>query len=146
MAIMKTEIINQLSNLFDGYVWYGPTILETINQVRPEAASNHYRDSHSIQELIEHMASWRRFVIEKLNGNHQYEVTEETNFTSSKNLSDSIQKLKATQVELMDAIRKFPEDRLSETVPSREYTFQFMLTGIAQHDLYHLGQIALLNR
>jgi hypothetical protein len=31
-------------------------------------------------------------------------------------------------------------------VPSREYSFQTMLHGIVHHELYHLGQIALLKR
>jgi hypothetical protein len=92
------------------------------------------------------MATWRKFVIERLNGNTTYEVSEEVNFASPTDLSSTIQELKLTQQNLLNAIKNFPEEKLREKVPTREYSFQTMLHGILHHDLYHLGQIALLNR
>ena len=40
----------------------------------------------------------------------------------------------------------FPDSRLQEQVPGKTetyYTFYYMLSGIAQHELYHAGHIAL---
>ena len=38
------------------------------------------------------------------------------------------------------------ESRLSEIVPGREFNFYFLLHGVAQHTIYHAGQIAVLKR
>jgi hypothetical protein len=39
-----------------------------------------------------------------------------------------------------------PESRLRDRVPGKKYNFYFMLHGMAQHELYHAGQIAILNK
>jgi hypothetical protein len=36
--------------------------------------------------------------------------------------------------------------RLNEIVPGRDYSFYFLAHGIAQHNAYHGGQIALLRK
>jgi hypothetical protein len=68
------------------------------------------------------------------------------NFSSPTDLQSTIQELKNTQQSLLEAIKKVPEEKLSDKVLKREYSFQNMLHGILHHDLYHLGQITLLNR
>jgi hypothetical protein len=52
---------------------------------------------------------------------------------------------------LRDAIREFPPTRLSEpvegvSVAGRTDSFYGMLHGLAQHDAYHTGQIAMLKK
>jgi len=37
-----------------------------------------------------------------------------------------------------------PDDRLSDTVPGRDYPFHFLLHGVVQHSLHHAGQMAML--
>lgn len=57
-----------------------------------------------------------------------------------------VAELDKTQQELIKAIRQFPESRLNEKVPNREYDFLTLLHGIIHHDIYHIGQIRLLLR
>ena len=47
---------------------------------------------------------------------------------------------------LAEAISGFPETRLKDTVPGREYDFYYLFHGIVQHSLFHGGQIAMLRR
>ena len=48
---------------------------------------------------------------------------------------------------MVAAARVFPEGRLIEIVPGQErFNFYFLLHGIVQHNAYHAGQIALLQR
>jgi hypothetical protein len=45
------------------------------------------------------------------------------------------------------AILETKEDSfLKEIVPGREFNFRFMLNGLIQHNIYHLGQIAYLKK
>jgi uncharacterized damage-inducible protein DinB len=146
MKSQKEIIVRQLDRAFNGPAWHGPSVMETLNKISNTTASNSFKDSHTIIQLIAHMATWRRFVIERLNGNTTYEVSEEMNFYSPPDLPSTIQELTNTQQNLLEAIKNFPEEKLRNKVPTREYSFQTMLHGILHHDLYHLGQITLLNR
>jgi len=58
----------------------------------------------------------------------------------------AITQLEQSQKKLLEAIQFFPEASLSNPVPGRQYSFSHMLYGILQHDVYHLGQIALIRR
>jgi uncharacterized damage-inducible protein DinB len=142
----KEMLIRQLDRVFNGPAWHGPSVVETLNQITEAHTLNKFKDSHTLIQLIAHMATWRRFVIERLNGNGAFDVTEEQNFVTPTDLLETIQLLKNTQQELVMAIENFPEERLKDKVDSRNYSFQTMLHGILHHDLYHLGQIGLLKR
>ena len=144
---MQIKIITrQLERTFNGPAWHGPSVLETLDKVTAAHSQHHFRDSHTIIQLIAHMATWRKFVAEHLKGNDEYDVKDGMNFPSPTNLNETIQQLKNTQEELMAALKQFPEEKMRDKVPTREYSFQTMLHGIIHHDLYHLGQITLLNR
>ncbi len=45
---------------------------------------------------------------------------------------------------LRQAVASFPEARLGETVPGREYTFYVILHGAIEHALYHAVQAEML--
>lgn len=45
---------------------------------------------------------------------------------------------------LRQAVAAFPEARLSDVVPGREYTYYVLLHGVVEHTLYHAGQIEML--
>ena len=142
---MKTQyIIRQLEMIFTGPAWHGLTMMETLEQIKEVNVNNKFKNGHSVIQIISHMTAWRKFVIEQLRGNSDYEVSEEANFLLPTDLNKTIQTLIDSQRELIDAIESFPEENLKGIVPSRDYSFQFMLHGIAHHDLYHIGQMALL--
>jgi hypothetical protein len=48
--------------------------------------------------------------------------------------------------QLVEAVRKFPEERIEDLVPGREFNYYFLLHGVAQHNIYHAGQIAIAQR
>jgi len=46
-------------------------------------------------------------------------------------------------------VTSFSDSRLDDRVPGKQqkfYNFYYMLYGIAQHQLYHAGQIAILKK
>lgn len=139
-------IIRQLERVFNGPAWHGPSVAETLDTLVEETKKSSFKNSHTILELIGHMTAWRKFVIARLKGDEAYSVSDEMNFPSQTDLTKTIKQLKDSQQELISAIGSFPEDRLKEKVAGKEYSYQTMLHGILHHDLYHLGQIGLLNR
>ena len=55
------------------------------------------------------------------------------------------EKLQNTQDSLLHRLSQESDELLEKIVPGKDYTFGPILTSIAQHDIYHLGQIAMLN-
>lgn len=144
--MQNESIVKKLKGLFDGPAWHGPSIVEVLNKISNDHANNAFKDSHTIIEIIGHMTVWRKFVIEKLNGNESFDVSEEENFPRLTDLDLAIEALRENQRDLIECISNFSENKLSETVSGRSYSFKIMLNGIIHHDLYHLGQLSLLSR
>ena len=139
------KIKKLIERSFDQQPWYGPSVVETLKDITPQSAFNRLPNSHSIIELVCHMTSWRNFVSDQLMGNAR-EVSDDENFPRPGSWDEAFTELKNSQANLLKAMDSFPENRLNDKVPLREYRFHFMLNGIVQHDIYHVGQIALLKK
>jgi len=58
-----------------------------------------------------------------------------------------LEQLKSTHKKIVELLNQKADDSfLGDIVPLREYNFRFMLNGLIQHNIYHLGQIAYLNK
>jgi len=142
------RILRLVNKTFHKGAWHGPTVLEVLAQVSPALANARAGKSHSIMELVLHMNSWRNFATRRLSGDAVYQVSEDANFPTPGSMTwgEAVKKLEESQRELEDAVRAFPEEKLTELVPgaSHKYTFYTLLHGIIQHDIYHIGQIQLI--
>jgi hypothetical protein len=141
------KIIRLLNKSFDKGAWHGPTVREILAQVKNENVFNRLPNTHSIIELVAHMTSWRNYVTRRILGDSEFTVSDELNFPTSTDWSKVMGDLEKSHSELIAALENFPAEKLSELVPaaSHKYTFYTMLHGIIHHDLYHAGQIILIN-
>ena len=142
------RIARMLEKTWDKSPWYGPSIKSILAEVTAKEASQRAGQSHSIIELVLHMASWRGFVVSRLRGDNEFQVEEADNFPTPGSWADAIKKLEQSQQELVAAAKEFPDTRLGELVPhaSHKYTYYTLLHGILQHDIYHIGQIQLIRK
>jgi uncharacterized damage-inducible protein DinB len=153
---MTTElhrITSLLRATFEGEPWHGPSVKSTLKEITASQASDRPLSAcHTIHELISHMTAWRTFTSEKLSGQGEYDITtSEQDWPATVNDSEdawqqTLLKLENSQQQLLAALSKATDDKLRETVLGRKYDFYFLLHGIIQHDLYHLGQIAMLKK
>ena len=103
-------------------------------------------------ELVKHVTAWRIFALEKLRGNTGYDIaTPEQDWPPTGTITETrwqqiLSELSASQRQLLETLSLVDDEKLLETVPGREYDFYFLLHGVIQHDLYHLGQMALLKK
>lgn len=145
-------IAEQLRRAFEGDAWHGPALLEILQDMdAAKAAAKPLPDVHSIWELALHVAVWdsvgcRRLAGEKCqpDGTDNFPLVPKraTNAAWRK----AVAQLKRSHDVLVKTVRALPESRLRERVPGKRYDFYFMLHGIAQHELYHAGQIAILKK
>jgi uncharacterized damage-inducible protein DinB len=146
------RISEQLRNAFEGEAWHGPAVLELLADVDAATAAAHrLPDVHSIWELALHIAAWddavnRRIVLRKA-----LQLNDAENFPAVLDMSAAAWKkavahVKKKHAELLRTVTALPDQRLTERVPGKKYDIRFMLEGVAQHELYHAGQIAILKK
>lgn len=147
------RIIKTIEATYDGKGWFGDNILQQLEGVDAAKASNiPEKLNHSIAEIIHHMMAWRLFIVEKLNGNAEYEVWDtDLNWVKINNLNETDwttlkSQLAENQQLLIDTIHQKAEQQMDNKVEGRSYNFRLMLHGISQHDIYHIGQISLVKK
>jgi len=55
-----------------------------------------------------------------------------------------IAELKKIHDDILEQLNRKPDSWLYEHVLGKEYTNVYMINGLVQHDIYHLGQINVL--
>lgn len=146
------RIADQLRRAFAGDAWHGPAVLELLSDVDPATAAAHsLPDVHSIWELVLHIAAWDGAVHRRLTTGKAVVLSDAQNFPPVKDKSGvawkkAVTHLRATHKGLIGTVSTLPDSRLAERVPGKDYDIYFMLHGVAQHELYHAGQIAILRK
>jgi uncharacterized damage-inducible protein DinB len=144
-----TEIQNLgklLQRVYTGKAWHGPCIMDVLKDVDDISATKKVGESHSIIQLVLHMASWRTFVSKRLLGDTTFELSDDDNFPSATTWAAALHKLEVSQAELLKAIDSLTADMLNEQVANRKYDYYVLLHGIIHHDIYHIGQILLIKK
>ena len=148
------RIADQLRRAFDGEAWHGPSVLELLKDVDAHQASRHpAKNLHNIWEIVRHINVWDNAALVRMAG----KVTQPTGDDDWPPVTDTgkeawkktVADLTRTHNELVKQVEALPEKHLKEQVPGKKqdfYNFYYMLHGIAQHELYHAGQIAILKK
>jgi uncharacterized damage-inducible protein DinB len=145
------RIADQLRRAFDGSAWHGPALLELLEDVdAATAAAKPFRNVHSIWELTMHVAAWDSAILRRLAG-EKLQLSASQNFPRVERPTElawrkTVADLKRTHQTLVKTVASLPDSRLSDRVPGKRYDFHFMLHGVAQHELYHAGQVAILKK
>jgi hypothetical protein len=112
------------------------------------AAKHPIPDAHSIHEIVLHVITWLTLATGALRGEPipEWPFPEDWPPTSDTEWWSSVERLKRSTDDLVEAAGGLSDDALSGTVPGRDFDTYFLLHGIAQHNGYHGGQIALLKK
>lgn len=144
-------IADQLYRAFYGQAWHGPALMELLEDIDVKtAAAKPLADVHSIWELVLHVAAWDRAGVKRLGG-HQCQLKGRQNFPPVPEPTEiewkkAVKHTKETHDLLVETVKGLSDKRLRDRVPGKRYDFYHMLHGIAQHELYHAGQIAILKK
>jgi uncharacterized damage-inducible protein DinB len=147
----KKRTLELLDRAHREQAWHGPALLETLKDVTPAmAAKRVVKGAHTIWELVDHVASWNAIVAERLAGKPP-QVTPEMNFPKTPRPTPaawkkSLARLAASQRKFRAAVAKFPEAQLGRIRPGTKLSWNVLIHGQIQHQLYHAGQIAMLRR
>jgi uncharacterized damage-inducible protein DinB len=145
------RIADQLQRAFYGPAWHGPAVIEVLEDVNATmATAKPIVNVHSIWELLLHVAVWDQAALTRLGGS-KCQPTGEANFPPVMKANEAawrktIADAKRTHDRLVRTVSRISDERLRDRVPGKRYAFYHMLHGIAQHELYHAGQMAILKK
>ena len=147
----KKRTLELLDRAYRAKAWHGPALLETLDGVDASmAAKRVVKGAHTIWELVDHLGSWNAIVAERLAGKTP-QVTPDVNFPRTPSPTPatwkkSLARLAASQRKFRAAVAKFPEAQLGRIRPGTKTSWNVLIHGQIQHQLYHAGQIAMLRR
>jgi len=146
------RILDQMDRSFEGDAWHGPPLKPLLDGMTAEDAAKHpIHAAHSIWELVLHVTAWNTIVHEELAG-ASAQITPELDWPPVWEATDiqwqrAVQNLVEARGRLRRAVEGFRDEQLDERPSKRTNNSRYvMLHGIVQHDLYHVGQIALLRK
>jgi uncharacterized damage-inducible protein DinB len=146
-----SRIADQLRRAFEGDAWHGPALLELLQDLDPaSAAAKPVPAVHSIWELVLHIAAWDGAALRRIAG-ETIQLTGDANFPVVPKPTEAawrkaVAHARRTHDTLVKTVASLPESRLRDRVPGKKYDFYHLLHGVAQHELYHAGQIAILKK
>ena len=146
------SLADQIEKSIIGPAWYGPSLMEAINEVNAEDALFRLDEgSHNIWQQVWHLNNWIRVCHNRLNGKETPWLPEEEDWPSTRALNEEEWKrtkdtVLASHKEFVAAARRVPDSKLNQQVPGKDYSVGFMLQGITQHVAYHTGQIVLVKK
>ena len=157
MTFPLDAVLAQLEATHAGAPWYGTSrmaMLETVSA--EEARTVPPGGGPCIWALVLHMTSWTREVTRRLAG-QPADVPGEGDWPplparrGAREWGVALRRLDDAHQHLLDVARSVPRVRWHDPVPwvdgdPGETTFAETLVGIAQHDAYHIGQVASVLR
>jgi uncharacterized damage-inducible protein DinB len=152
------RIRDQMERAFDGDPWCGPSLMSVLGDVSSELAARRVPGiSHSIWEIVLHVSAWQGAVARRIVG-EPVAMPEEGDWQTIDDQGDpawqdTVRGLGDSHRRLTKALGSLDDSSLDRKVgDSRDpemgsgMTAYANLQGIAQHAMYHAGQIAILKK
>ena len=152
------RIARELEEAHGGTPWHGPSRASVLADITPvEASWQPSPKAHSIWALVLHMSAWTGEVTRRLREGDP-RLPAEGDWPappppSSASWRATLAALADAHRGAIEAVRTCSPARLDQRAGSSDdasvgggVTCRVMLHGLAQHDAYHTGQIAMLKR
>ncbi len=146
------SIIEGLEETLSGQPWYGKSFQALAADVQGDKIyTKPNPQSHSLADLLYHMITWADFTLLRLRKKEQdmndveamdwrqIDPAVHTWEKGTKEFGDIISAI-------VEELKTFDPAGLEEKVDYREYNFRVLLNGLVQHAIYHLGQVAYVNK
>jgi uncharacterized damage-inducible protein DinB len=143
------RIADQLRRSQQGNAWHGPAVGELLKDVDSALAQRRLLPgAHNLWELVLHITAWQAATVRAVKGDKMPQLDGPDDWPAAghteQDWRNAVERLEHVNEELVSSLTSFPDERLGNTVPGREYSFYYLLHGVAQHNLYHAGQMAML--
>lgn len=150
---LNEQFTTQLRQLYEKGAWFGDTYQEKLEGVTADKAFQQPGPGvHSIAELVAHVIYWRRTLIRKLQGEKEFagKLEHPDNWPAVADLKKKgwpaiLREFGETQEQLLSLLGA-AKPGLFDTEFSPGNSMFYVVEGIIQHDIYHLGQLGLVKK
>ena len=151
ITFMGTEagsIAGELDRSWRGGGWSGLGLREILAGVDETSAAwkPPAEGVHSIWELLLHASCWERSVLARARGEENTPSDAENFSAPVGSWEGALSDADALHDSLVTAVRTLSLEKLGTRAAGCPYSVRFMLHGVAQHNLYHAGQMALMKK
>ncbi len=148
-----TSIADSMQEILSGEPWYGKSCMTLFNEID---ASTVYQKptegSHSLIELLYHMVTWAEFTQHRLekDKNMDMQTFEALDWRRTNpeihTWNSGIADFTVAINKIIQLLKNSDDTLLEDIVDYRDYNFRYLLNGLIQHNIYHLGQMAYLKK
>lgn len=142
-----------LEDVMQGEPWFGRAVFTLLGEVDPSKVYTHPNNNeHSLIELLYHVITWASFTEQRILRNNEQDMKAFENMDWRKispethTWKGAVAELKSILKRIVVLLKEKDDSFLDEKVDYRDYDFRFLITGMTEHTIYHLGQIAYLNK
>ncbi len=147
--VLINNIIRELNEIQEGSLWFDQSFKEKLDLLPEEIAfAKPLPQVHCVAEHVAHMLAWRKECLlryngqrtELMNGPEDWKDNESLRKTGWNHLKQALYDSRIDLIKLFDG----KDDTYLDTpFPDTEYNNHYLIEGILQHDIYHLGQIGV---
>lgn len=149
------QILQQLLDLQNGKLWMGDNFERKINSITEQQAFTKPSPTmHSVAELLAHLTAWNDDLILKIkNGIGKLKDDDEQNWPGN----DKLRKLGWNEIKrkyresfsqaislLKEKEDSFLKEKYYDQDFKAEFEYSFVVNGMLQHNIYHLGQMGIV--
>jgi uncharacterized damage-inducible protein DinB len=130
-------------------LWFDQNFKEKLESVSDsDAFIRPIPEIHSVAEHVSHMLEWRKECILRYHGLKTELMNSPADWKDNAELSKMgwtyLKKaLYLSRYELINLLENQDDTYLETRFQDTDYNFLYLIEGIIQHDLYHLGQIGI---
>jgi hypothetical protein len=148
------HLLQLLDEAYSRAAWHGPNLRGSIRGLTQREAARRIRPGrHNIWEIVVHAAYWKYTVRRRLIGEKRDSFSlPGSNFfprpvdPSEKAWRADVSLLDREHHRLREAVSSFPAEKLDCPARGSKTLARRLIAGAAFHDVYHAGQIQLINK
>lgn len=153
---MKKEVEAIAASLHDtlaGEPWFGRAVYDLLNEVDTTAVYKRPNENaHSMIDLLYHMITWATFTCRRLQGEKEKSMADFEKLDwreidpAVHTWANGVKEFKTINDDIIALLKAKDDGFLNQIVDYRSYDFRHLLNGYIQHNIYHVGQVAYVNK
>lgn len=150
-------LLTRIENIHTGEPWFGRSVMELLKETEPDNANTSVHipsgaEGHRLVEILWHMITWASFTLKRIQKDKKEDLaaTELLDWRTidprTHTWKKGIQTFQKILKDIIELLRKKEDPFLDEKVDYRHYNFRYLINGMIDHHIYHIGQIAYINK
>lgn len=146
------HLVWQLEEVYEAEPWHGKGVKAILDWVDADIVFEKPAGQHTILELVWHMLNWKEFALNRLlKSDKDLQHFEESDWRELDHANkalwpEGLDRFWKAHSQFMEVLKAQDDKLLDQIVQGRKYNYRKLLNGIRDHDVYHSGQIAYINK